>query len=114
MSRCLLSLVLASIALMVTSCQRPESSIGNAPTSLAQVPAVRLNYRYEADVPAPTETAKGQTEERNSAVQNDFDSNRPEEVLDKTIASPDGKRTVAVYHRVNDLPSEFRLDMYSV
>jgi len=77
------------------------------------VPAVRLNYRYEADVPPPTEPAKGQSEERNSAVQNDFDSNRPEEVLDKTIASPDGKRTIAVYHRVNDLPSEFRLDMYS-
>jgi len=114
MIRFYLTLISASIALIITSCQTPpEASVSNAPTTLAQVPAVRLNYRYEADVPAPTEPAKGSAEERNPSVQNDFDQNRPEEVLDKTIASPDGKHVVAVYHRVNDLPSEFRLDMYS-
>ena len=99
--------------LVLPGCQRPETGPGASLSPLGQVPAVRLNYRYEADVPPPTEPAKAQTEERNAAVQSDFDQNRPDEILDKTIASPDGKRTVAVYHRLNDLPSEFRLDMYS-
>ena len=102
----------ALMLLILQGCQRAELGSGAVSTSLGQVPAVRLNYRYEADVPPPTEPVKAQSEERNAAVQNDFDQNRPDEVLDKTIASPDGKRTVAVYHRVNDLPSEFRLDMY--
>jgi hypothetical protein len=60
MIRFYLTLISASIALIITSCQTPpEASVSNAPTTLAQVPAVRLNYRYEADVPAPTEPAKG-------------------------------------------------------
>lgn len=88
----------------------PASSAG--PSSLAEVPAVRLNYRYEADVPPPTEPAKANTEERSAAVQADFDQNRPNEVLAKTISSPNGTRTAALYYRVGDLPSEFRLDMY--
>jgi hypothetical protein len=106
-------LLCVAAPLVLTGCQGPEAGPGGLPTSLGQVPAVRLNYRFEADVPPPTEPAKNQTDERNAAVQSDFDQNRPEEVLDKTIASPDGNRIVAVYHRVNDLPSEFRLDMYS-
>jgi hypothetical protein len=52
-------------------------------------------------------------EERSAAVQNDFDSNRPQELLERTITSPDKKRVVAVYHRLTDVPSEFRLDMYT-
>lgn len=84
------------------------------PSSLKEVLSVRLNYRYEADVPAPPVDVKtGQNDGRNPAVQSDFDQNRPQELLDKTIASPDGKRVVAVYHFPTDLLSEFRLDMYS-
>lgn len=81
--------------------------------SMGDTPAVRLNYRYEADVPAPTLETSQSTEERNAAVQADFDANRLTELLDKTIVSPDKKRIVAVYHRLSDLPSEYRLDMYT-
>ena len=80
---------------------------------MKEVPAVRLNYRYEADVPAPTENAKSAAEERNAAVQNDFDQHRPQELLDKTITSPDKQHILAVYHRTSDVLSEFRLDMYA-
>src|SRR5688572_4085774 len=110
--RCFLFVGCALMPLILSGCQGQQAGPGGSQSSLGQVPAVRLNYRYEPDVPPPTEPAKAQTEERNAAVQNDFDQDRPDEVLDKTIASPDGKRNVAVYHRVNDLPSEFRLDMY--
>jgi len=73
---------------------------------------VRLNYRYEPDVPAPTDNKKVSGDERNASVQSDFDQYRPQELVDKTIASPDSKRVLVVYHKVTDLPAEFRLDMY--
>jgi hypothetical protein len=108
----LISFLLA--ACFTVGCQRnilqPQN---NAPTSMKEVPAVRLNFRYEADVPAPAENGKTAAEERNAAVQNDFDQNRPQELLDRTIISPDKKRILAVYHRTSDVQAEFRLDMYS-
>lgn len=81
---------------------------------LQDMPAVRLNFRYEADVPAPAlNDATGHSEERNAGVQTDFDTNRPLELLDRTLTAPDKKHVVAIYHRLSDIPSEFRLDMYA-
>jgi hypothetical protein len=85
---------------------------GGLPASLAEVPSVRLNYRYEADVPAPEAPEKAPAEERHPGVLADFDQNRPEELLDRTLTSPDLKRVLAIYHRPGDAPAEFRLDMY--
>lgn len=96
------------------SCSRNGIDMpGAPPTSLSQVPAVRLNFRYEADVPPPDAPKDATKDDRNAAVQSDFDANRPQEVLDKTISSPDTKRVLAVYHKAGDMPSEFRLDMYT-
>jgi hypothetical protein len=97
-------------------CQRnifQTSPTSNAPTTLRDVPALRLNFRFETDVPAPTVNQPAQTEERNAAVQADFDTNRVQEVLDKTLTAPDKQRVLAIYHKAEDAPSEFRLDMYS-
>ncbi|HLM02303.1 MAG TPA: hypothetical protein VK400_14725 [Pyrinomonadaceae bacterium] len=89
-----------------------------APATLRDVPALKLNFRFEPDVPPPSTAAATANqppagEERVPAVQNDFDTNRPQEVLDKTLSSPDKQRVLAVYHKTDDLQSEFRLDMYS-
>ena len=85
-----------------------------APPAMGTVPAVRLNFRYEADVPAPaTDVNRTTAESRDAAVQADFDATRTQEILDRTIPSPDKKRVVAVYHKVTDYSSEYRLDMYS-
>ena len=82
--------------------------------AMSAVPAVRLNYRYESDVPAPAADASGPfVEERNASVQADFDATRTQELLDRTITSPDKKRVLAVYRNVLDQMSESRLDMYS-
>jgi hypothetical protein len=108
-----LALLLLCLALL-SACQNVSKNAETGPTSLSQVPAVRLSFRYEADVPGPPEAAKpAPTEDRNAAVQSDFDQNRAQEILDKTVMSPDKKRVLAVYHQVNDIQSEFRLDMYS-
>lgn len=98
---------------LLAGCQAPTKVADVPLTALSQVPADRLNFRYEADVPAPTEAAKSQANEINAAVQADFDQRRNDEALDKVIASPDGKRVAVVYHKQTDLNSEFRLDMYS-
>ena len=84
-----------------------------APATLRDVPALRLNFRFEPDVPAPTISNQAQTEERNAAVQNDFDQNRSLEILDKTIASPNKQQVLVVFHKIEDLQGDFRLDMYS-
>src|ERR1043166_9592634 len=47
-----------------------------APPAMKSVPAVRLNYRYEADVPAPAIDANARAADRNSLVQSDFDKNK--------------------------------------
>lgn len=100
-----------------SACQRGifQSPTAVAPASLRDVPALRLNFRFEADVPAPPAAGNenAQTEERNAAVQNDFDQNRPQEILEKTLASPDKQRVLAVYRKADDAPAEFRLDMYA-
>jgi hypothetical protein len=86
----------------------------DASASMRDVAAVRLNYRYEPDVPAPALDGMQRSDaDRNAGVQADFDNNRRMELLDRTISSPDKKRVLAVYRSVNDLPSEVRLDMYS-
>ena len=108
-----LAVFFVAINIVTTGC-RPEITASNTagPTAMREVPAVRLSYRYEGDVPAPTiETATA--EDRNPAVQADFDSNRPQEQLDRTITSPDKKHIFAVYRTVSDLGFEFRLDSYS-
>lgn len=107
-------LILIGSILVVSSCRNePNQFQGQTVASLKDSPAVRLNYRYEPDVPAPDETNRAANADRNAAVQTDFDQNRIQELLDKTILSPDGKRILAVYHKTTDLRSEFRLDMYS-
>ncbi|HEX8737861.1 MAG TPA: hypothetical protein VF721_21195 [Pyrinomonadaceae bacterium] len=112
----LAGLILISL-LSITSCQRSIfQSPTVAPASLRDVPALKLNFRFEPDVPPPSAASQQQqqaNEERIQSVQTDFDTNRPQEVLDKTIASPDKKRVLAVYHKTEDLQAEFRLDMYS-
>ncbi|CAN5586302.1 hypothetical protein BH20ACI4_BH20ACI4_17890 [soil metagenome] len=104
------TLALLSLAGCQQSVFKPQTV---TPTTLRDVPAQRLNYRFEPDVPAPTEDTNPQTQERNAAVQTDFDQNRPLQVLYKTLASPDKQRILAIYNKIEDSPTEYRLDMYS-
>ncbi len=107
---------LFALVLLVFGCQKivVENKQTVAPQTLRDVAATRLNFRLESDVPAPTLTDENvQSQERNPAVQNDFDQNRPQELLDKSITSPNKQRVLAVYHKTEDSQGDFRLDMYS-
>jgi hypothetical protein len=108
-------LLAAAVAtlLFAISCQRDaRQSQSSAPSTLSEVPAARLNFHYEPDVPGPADNSV-KNEERNAAIQADFDQNRLQELLDKTLTSPDKRRVLTVYHRATDIQSEYRLDMYT-
>lgn len=108
-------IVVLTLLLLTAACQK---SIFNSPTvspsTLKDVPALRLNFRYEADVPAPSDPNNvAQSEEKNAAVQADFDASRPQEILVKTILSPNKQRFLTVYQRLGDPDYNYRLDMYA-
>ena len=108
------ALVIVLAAMIFSGCQNNIFQANTIPPpAVKDVPAVRLNFRFEADVPAPAADPAKATEERNPAVQADFDATRSLEILDRTLTSPDKKHVVAVYHRISDVLSEFRLDMYT-
>ncbi len=84
------------------------------PTSLKDVSALRLNFRFEPDVPQPTSAIQPQNVElKNDAIQADFDQTRSPEMLEKTLPSPDKSRFLAVYRKPEDNLNQHRLDMYS-
>ncbi len=114
-SRYIFPYLLLGVCGFALSCGQNVQQKGNdIPQSIGDAPAVRLNYRYEADVPPPVlEDERRSDAERNTSVQADFDNARPQELLDRTITSPDKKRVVAVYRNAADQPSDVRLDMYS-
>ena len=103
------------LVLSAVSCQKTifeKETV--APITLRDVTALRLNFRFEPDVPAPTDNNQPtQIEERNPTVQNDFDQNRSLEILDKSITSPNKQQILVVYHKIEDSQGDFRLDMYS-
>ncbi len=102
------------VSILFSGCNEPEKSPGAVvPTSLGDVAAVRLSYRYEADVPAPTiEEIQTRTGTIDAAVAADFQINRPDESISSTVASADGSRIAVVYSRPTDEPGDYRLDMY--
>ncbi len=108
-------LFLIILVLSFTACEKNVfQSPTVTPTSLKDVVALRLNFRFESDVPAPTTVVPPQnTELKNDAIQADFDQTRSPETLEKTLPSPDKNRFLAVYRKPEDVPNQYRLDMYS-
>lgn len=100
--------------LLIFGCQKEQQPQNADRPAIKDVPSVRLNYKFEGDIPAP-EVSAGKTvsEERDASVQADFDANRQLELLDRTLPSPDKKKIIAIYHRISDVLSEYRIDLYS-
>jgi hypothetical protein len=108
------AIIILTVGALLSACENNVfRSEDPATTSLSNVPAVRLNYRYEADVPAPAADPSQAGEERNAAVQADFDATRQFELLDRTVSSPDKKKVAAIYRRISDLPEDYRIDLYT-
>jgi hypothetical protein len=105
-----------AVSLLSSGCQQVTNLTKQTtvmPASLRDVPAQRLGFRFEADIPPlpEIENAPPQTEKL-SAIQSDFDQHRSQDVLERTVAAPDKGRVLAIYQSVADEKGEFRLDIY--
>ncbi len=89
------------------------------PRSLRDVPAQRMAYRFAADTPAPAGVAAAPGEEQSAklaSVQTDFETNRKDDALLRTVASPgppELQRVLAIYATAEEQEEMFRIDMYS-
>jgi hypothetical protein len=102
-----------AMAALLTGCQTNIFKSSNSATAtLRDVPAVRLSFRYEADIPAPVLPAVAD-EELNAAVRSDFDSNRQNDLLARTVVSPNKQRVLVAFRREGDPENTYRLDMYA-
>ncbi len=104
----ILSSLIASNAGCKSALQRQDVR----PLALRDVPAQRLAYRFEPDV-GPPPGAKEDAIDKLNAVQNDFNTRRPDDALLRTVASPDGQRTLALYGTEDEPSATFRIDIYS-
>src|SRR5215831_9346630 len=83
------------------------------PLVMHDVPAQRLAYRLEADSGLPQEFKLAETEEKAALVQTDFNDNRKDDALLRTVTSPDGRRILALYGTADEPSEAFRIDMYA-
>jgi hypothetical protein len=115
----LCALLLAVTALAGAGCR---TIIGDRqsvrPRSLRDVPAQRLAYRFTPDTPAPLAAATPvDSSERLATVQADFETNRKDDALLRTVVSPDAQperqRVLALYATGEEQEGLFRIDMYT-
>ena len=105
-------LLLLTFSLISSACRHMGSKQSVQPRTMRDVPAERLAYSFNPDVPVP-EGADAEEPAVLEAVKNDFDSRRTEEALVRTVASPDGQRALALYETDETAKGEFRIDIYS-
>jgi hypothetical protein len=83
------------------------------PRTMAEVPAVKLAYRFEPDVETPADTLiKDDPSQKSDAIQKDFDTRRKDDALIRVVPSPDGQRALVLYETGENRPGEYRVDLY--
>src|SRR5947209_10933885 len=92
----LLLLLLSFSALSFLGCRGTGSKQSVQPRTMRDVPAERLAYSLEPDVSAPQGAATDEGEIL-EPIKNDFDTRRQSDALVRTVPSPDGQRTLALY-----------------
>jgi hypothetical protein len=84
------------------------------PRVLRDVPARNLAYRLSPDVTLPSNLNVDDPSDKDVNVANHFAAKRENDALLRTIASPDGKRMLALYGTESEPSSAFRIDLYNV
>ncbi|HEY0101006.1 MAG TPA: hypothetical protein VGB76_18920 [Pyrinomonadaceae bacterium] len=103
----------------VGGCRQVGEKLGVSvprPRELRDVPAARLAFRLETDRDevVPEAFITDAPEELHAAVKTQFETNRKEQALLRTVVSPAGTRVLALYDAGGGTPSEntFRIDLY--
>ena len=105
--------ILTSLIAALAGCQAITSRQDVRPLVLRDVPAQRLAYKLEPDIGIPNELQTADSNGNLEAIQNDFNTRRPDDALLRTVASPDGQRALALYGNDNEPSSAFRIDLYA-
>ncbi len=103
------------VTLFSTACF--DLGIQQRPRTLAEIPAEGLAYKFETDIetanlPAALRNSEPTVETFQEAVKRDFDTRRVEDILLRTVVSPDNSRVLALYETAETLQGEFRIDLY--
>jgi hypothetical protein len=104
--------LLLPILIFVTGCKNVIDRQQNVtPRVLRDVPARNLAYRFGPDVSPPSTEIEDL--DKFAAVANDFSTKRKDEILLRTVVSPDGRRVLALYGTADEPGSTFRIDLYN-
>jgi hypothetical protein len=114
-SSAVLTLLLAFfIGIIVPGCTQVITPRGNVlPLVMHDVPARRLAFHLEADTGLPADIKTQETNDKVEAIQTDFNTNRKDDALVRTVLSPDGKRALALYGTGDEPNEAFRIDLYA-
>jgi hypothetical protein len=104
--------LLLVLPLLASACKSPTDSQTLRPRQLRDVPANKLAFSFQADVQAPTNLTSDEAKSL-PAIQQDFETKRPNDALLRTVASPDGARALALYGTADEPTTTFRIDLYS-
>jgi hypothetical protein len=102
--------LLVCLVSMSTGCKSVLQRQDVRPLVLRDVPANRLAYRLDADVGPPRNK---DSEDKLAPVQADFNSRRQNDVLLRTVSSPDNQRALALYNTEDEPSVNFRIDLYA-
>lgn len=97
--------------ILATGCKSVIERQDVRPKVLRDVPARNLAYRLSPDVDSPSTVED--PADKNGAVANHFSTGRKDDALVRTVASPDGRRVLALYGTADEPGSTFRIDLYN-
>jgi hypothetical protein len=105
--------VITTLIASVGSCTSITQRQDVRPRVLRDVPAQRLAYRLEPDVPIPAEVKTEDADDKVEAIQIDFNARRQDDALMRTVRSPDGRRALVLYGTADEPSQAFHIDLYS-
>lgn len=109
------ALVVLLAGLSFAGCRAAQDALSVRPKTLRDVPAARLAFRFEPDLPEeslPESLKKEEAEELLAGIKADFETRRGNtEALMRTVLSPTGQRALALYG-TSETDTDFRIDLY--
>jgi hypothetical protein len=106
-------LITLLIAIPSAGCRNVVEHRDVRPLVMHDVPAKRLAYRFEADTGLPPDIKTEESTDKVASVQTDFNTNRKDDALVRTLVSPDSQRVLALYGTADEPREAFRIDLYS-
>src|ERR1041385_2559024 len=108
MSKTSSALAILLTLFLATACKSVVEHQDVRPRVLRDVPARNLAYRLSPDVSLPNNLINEDTADKDINVANFFAAKRQDDALLRTLASPDGKRVLALYGTENEPPSDLK------